>query len=167
MSAQHFDYRRYLASREWALRREAVRERCGGWCERCGLLPMAATYHLTYEHIGDEPLEDLQGVCRLCLAFLSGKSDFDPTTWLARAVEFAVAILGPEASRQTVVEWSKRCVEHGTDLARRAGVPDADAAIDRVGAFIESQFGPPTALTDPRVNLAMGLLTVGPLQRAG
>jgi hypothetical protein len=73
-----FDYPRYLASREWAQRKEAVRRRARGICERCDNGPMRSVHHLTYEHVGCEPLEDLLGVCNPCHNFLSAKSDFDP-----------------------------------------------------------------------------------------
>lgn len=73
-----FDYQRYLASREWALLREAVRQRSGNLCERCRARPHENTHHLTYARIGHEDLEDLLAVCRLCHAYLSGKSAVDP-----------------------------------------------------------------------------------------
>jgi hypothetical protein len=72
------DYQRYLASREWALKKEAVRKRSRNSCERCGRVPMQATHHLTYERIGNELLEDLQGVCNPCHEFLSAKTNIDP-----------------------------------------------------------------------------------------
>lgn len=72
------DYHVYLASREWALLKNAVKERSGGICERCGLAPHQQTHHLTYERLGKESLEDLQGVCSSCHEFLSAKSNFDP-----------------------------------------------------------------------------------------
>lgn len=72
------NYHEYLASREWAILKNAVRERSGGVCERCGLAPHTQTHHLTYERLGNERLEDLQGVCRGCHEFLSAKSSFDP-----------------------------------------------------------------------------------------
>lgn len=72
------DYKQYLASREWALKREAVRRRSGNKCERCKTGPQDAVHHLTYANVGNEPLEDLQAVCDPCHAFLSGKSDYDP-----------------------------------------------------------------------------------------
>jgi len=71
-------YQAYLCSREWAVKREAVRERCSGTCERCGVLPMNAVHHLTYARKYDEPLEDLQAICQPCHEFTHGKSDFDP-----------------------------------------------------------------------------------------
>lgn len=73
----------YMASREWALKREAVRERSQGFCERCWYAPQEAVHHMTYEHLGDEPLDELLAVCRPCHAWLSAKSDFDPAAPLS------------------------------------------------------------------------------------
>jgi len=73
-----FDYHRYMASREWALKRQEVRKRSGGTCERCHRAKMQDVHHLTYERVGGELLTDLLGVCRPCHAFLSAKSDIDP-----------------------------------------------------------------------------------------
>src|SRR2546426_1847649 len=66
------EYQKYLASREWALLKERVRERSGGICERCKSAPHQATHHLTYERVGQELLEDLLGVCEPCHEFVSG-----------------------------------------------------------------------------------------------
>ncbi len=73
-------YKTYLASRGWALKREGVRERSGGICERCQVGNHDATHHLTYENVYDEPLDDLMGVCFGCHEYLSGKSDIDPAS---------------------------------------------------------------------------------------
>jgi hypothetical protein len=94
-----FEYKTYLASREWAVRREAVRKRSSGSCERCWDAPMTATHHRTYANIGAEPLEDLQAVCGPCHTFLSGKSDHDPRDhfWAEFVSVFlAAAMLGGE-----------------------------------------------------------------------
>lgn len=81
-----FDYQRHLASREWALLREQVKERSGGLCERhlekgwpkeyCP--PGDNVHHLTYERVGHELLEDLQHVCRPCHEYISARSSEDP-----------------------------------------------------------------------------------------
>lgn len=71
-------YKAYLCSREWALLRNAVRERCGGKCERCELNDMECVHHLTYARKYDEPIEDLAGWCNACHEFTHGKSDYDP-----------------------------------------------------------------------------------------
>ena len=76
--ARGFDYKRYLASREWATLREAVRKRAGNACERCDILPMQVVHHLTYERIGHERLEDLQAICKPCHEYESGKCPYDP-----------------------------------------------------------------------------------------
>ncbi len=75
-----FNYKEYLASREWAERKEAVRERSRGLCERCGIAHYESTHHVTYKNIGNEPLEDLLAVCDPCHAFLSAKSADDPAS---------------------------------------------------------------------------------------
>lgn len=72
------EYQGYLASREWALKREAVRKRSGSKCERCKKNEMDAVHHLTYIRIGNELLTDLQAICDPCHEFLSGKRDDDP-----------------------------------------------------------------------------------------
>lgn len=72
------DFKRYLASREWAILKEQVRARAGGICERCKNAPIDSTHHVTYERIGCELLEDLLGVCEPCHQFISAKSDVDP-----------------------------------------------------------------------------------------
>lgn len=71
-------YAAYLCSREWAEKREAVRERADGKCERCKVLPMEACHHLTYARKYEEELSDLQAICNPCHEFTHGKDDFDP-----------------------------------------------------------------------------------------
>ncbi len=78
-------YQRYLATREWAEKKEAVRERAGGICERCRNNSIDQVHHLTYIRKYHERLEDLQGLCRGCHEFTHAKSDIDPL--------FAAAIL--------------------------------------------------------------------------
>ena len=73
------NYRKYLASREWAVLKEKVRVRSGGICERCFMAPHVQTHHVTYERMGHERLEDLEGVCEDCHEYLSGRSGFDPS----------------------------------------------------------------------------------------
>lgn len=79
-----FDYPRYLASREWSLLREQVRERSGDKCEHCRVAPQQAVHHLTYERIGHEDLSDLLTVCNPCHEWFSGKESRNPFSqaWL-------------------------------------------------------------------------------------
>jgi len=72
------NYKRYLASREWRLKRKEVIERAKGVCERCLDDDIANVHHLTYENVGNEPLDDLQGLCRGCHEYESGERDDDP-----------------------------------------------------------------------------------------
>lgn len=71
-------YAAYLCSRDWCAKREKVRKRANNKCERCGILPMDACHHLSYERKYREELEDLQAICNPCHEFTHGKSDFDP-----------------------------------------------------------------------------------------
>lgn len=73
-----FNYRRYLASREWAVLKEAVRERCEGRCEFCDAALYQETHHVSYERIGNEELDDLLGVCSACHRWLSAKTQRSP-----------------------------------------------------------------------------------------
>ena len=79
-SSPPIDYKTYLASREWAERREAVRRRSRNKCERCLTAEMQAVHHKTYANVGHEPLSDLQAICNPCHGFLSAKTDIDPLT---------------------------------------------------------------------------------------
>lgn len=73
------DYHRYMASRAWALKKNAIKDRSGNTCERCHDAPHHNTHHLTYERLGTEDLDhDLIGVCRSCHEFLSGERNPDP-----------------------------------------------------------------------------------------
>jgi len=71
------EYYQYLASREWALLKEAVKGRSGSRCERCRVKDSSAVHHLTYERVGNENLDDLIDLCRDCHRFLSGKQNED------------------------------------------------------------------------------------------
>ena len=66
-------YQAYLCSREWAEKKEAVRERAGGRCERCFIMSLECVHHLTYARKYNEPLDDLQGICNGCHEFIHGK----------------------------------------------------------------------------------------------
>jgi len=71
-------YQEYLSSQRWALLRNLINARSNNVCERCGGAPHESTHHLTYKHIFNESLSDLQAVCNPCHRFLSGRCDNDP-----------------------------------------------------------------------------------------
>lgn len=60
------DYAKYLRSGAWAKKRRLVLERCGGLCEGCGSDNATEVHHLTYEHVQNEFLWELVGVCKDC-----------------------------------------------------------------------------------------------------
>lgn len=68
----------YKASRKWAKKKIAVAQRSGGMCERCRKNAAKEVHHKSYDKKFDEPLEDLEHLCRHCHKFVSGKSDYDP-----------------------------------------------------------------------------------------
>jgi hypothetical protein len=62
-------YNAYLASDAWRERRAAVFDRDGGVCQArlTGCTTTALhVHHLTYDHLGAEPLFDLTSCCRAC-----------------------------------------------------------------------------------------------------
>ncbi len=63
---ERFDYQQYLRSPAWLERRRLVLLRANGICEECHQWPIVNVHHLTYARLGNEPLEDLQGVCSRC-----------------------------------------------------------------------------------------------------
>lgn len=71
-------YSLYLCSREWSVRKRAIRRRAGGVCERCKAAKMDHVHHRTYARKYNEPLDDLMAVCEPCHRFIHGWSDFDP-----------------------------------------------------------------------------------------
>ena len=78
LPAFNSSYGVYMASREWALKKRAVRERSGGICERCKKAPATQVHHLTYERLYRELLSDLLHVCRPCHEYESAVTDYDP-----------------------------------------------------------------------------------------
>ena len=94
---------KYMASREWALKREAVKERANNICERCYDAYIDNVHHLSYEHLGAEPLDELQGLCRPCHAFISAKSSDDPLQLLMlRLLKQGVSLLLPQDSGRSL-----------------------------------------------------------------
>lgn len=59
-------YAAYLGSAVWADRRRLVLARCKGMCEGCGTRKAVEVHHLTYEHVFDEFLFELVGLCKPC-----------------------------------------------------------------------------------------------------
>lgn len=59
-------YNAYLQSPEWKHRRGKVINRAGGLCEACRERSAVHVHHLTYAHVGREPLFDLVAICQQC-----------------------------------------------------------------------------------------------------
>lgn len=59
-------YNTYLQTTEWHAIRDKVLKRCNNWCEGCDRRPAVHVHHLTYDHVGNELLFELVGVCQFC-----------------------------------------------------------------------------------------------------
>ncbi len=60
-------YELYMRSEAWQRKRKQVLARSGERCERCGhVAPWLDVHHLRYANLSDEPIEDLQALCRPC-----------------------------------------------------------------------------------------------------
>lgn len=56
----------YLLSEEWKIKRQKVINRCNNICEGCGEKKVTQVHHITYDHIGNELLFELVGLCDDC-----------------------------------------------------------------------------------------------------
>jgi hypothetical protein len=73
------EYAEYLKTNKWQQKRNAVWRKAEGKCGRCGGWAHGGqVHHKTYEHIFNEPLTDLQLLCRYCHSFIHGHSTYDP-----------------------------------------------------------------------------------------
>ena len=109
------EYQKYLASREWAERKNGVRERCLGYCERCLIAPYESTHHLTYINVGHEPLDDLLAVCNPCHEFLSAKREEDPkksVVLAVMAIDQQQLICSGDILFKMIERWNLRLVSH-------------------------------------------------------
>lgn len=59
-------YQQYLCSEQWWAKRNAVMERAGGLCEKCGYHAAEHVHHLTYIRKYNEELTDLIALCKTC-----------------------------------------------------------------------------------------------------
>jgi hypothetical protein len=71
-------YCRYLASRSWWIKREAVMRRCNGRCERCKINEAVLVHHESYIRVYNELLTDLKALCEPCHLYLHAKNNYDP-----------------------------------------------------------------------------------------
>ena len=63
-------YKTHLKTPEWQEKREQVLERDGYLCQACLKRRATQAHHLTYDHVGNEPLFDLVAICKVCHAEL-------------------------------------------------------------------------------------------------
>lgn len=63
---RHANYEDYLASPEWAAKRDLVLAREGYVCQGCGTARATQAHHVTYAHLREEFLWELLAVCPAC-----------------------------------------------------------------------------------------------------
>lgn len=156
ISSDKEKYQAYLCSREWCARREAVRKRSDGKCERCRVNEMDHVHHLTYARKYDEPLDDLQALCKQCHEFTHGKSNHDPRVYAPvfikrgkpiRSVYLAGKITGEgwrgeivdgwESQRHSPFTWDAVCESDGEEwaIAENAVAASHGSRLDYVGPW--------------------------------
>ena len=60
------DYKEYIKSAAWYQKRLARLKKDKYTCQKCGDTEFLEVHHLTYDNLGDEPMEDLVCLCRAC-----------------------------------------------------------------------------------------------------
>jgi len=74
------DYEKYRESPEWQVRRRAVLKRDNYICQQCKATDVPLeVHHVTYENIGEEPIEDLVSLCRICHQNIHDTFGYDKT----------------------------------------------------------------------------------------
>ncbi len=63
---QRKQYELYKQSPEWKATRERRKSMDNYKCQKCGSQEHLEVHHLTYEHMGNEPMEDLITLCHAC-----------------------------------------------------------------------------------------------------
>jgi hypothetical protein len=66
------DYERYIKSKDWQCKRYQKLEEID-YCEECGSTKNLHVHHLTYDNFMDEPMEDLQVLCKECHMKVHGR----------------------------------------------------------------------------------------------
>ena len=59
-------YNEYLSSEQWKKKAARVKQRDNHICRGCLIKRADVVHHLTYAHVGDEPLFDLVSMCYEC-----------------------------------------------------------------------------------------------------
>ncbi len=68
-------YNRYLESPEWHKKRDLVLKRCQNVCEGCGVVPATEVHHIHYDHLFNEFLFELLGLCQDCHKKITSEND--------------------------------------------------------------------------------------------
>lgn len=78
------EYDLYMTSAAWKVKRAQRIVDDGGQCTRCGSSDDLQVHHLNYNRLGDEPMDDLRTLCKVCHQKEHGR---DPVVSLATAFD--------------------------------------------------------------------------------
>ena len=78
------EYRRYLRSPSWTVRRQSALARAAGHCRDCGRALPLEVHHLTYARVGREHKKDLRAICANCHAKRHSRRLSPVERWLDR-----------------------------------------------------------------------------------
>ena len=117
-------YQMYLASREWAEKRDVVRRRSGGVCERCQWNKAENVHHMTYIRKYKEEPTDLVHWCRACHEHEHNKIGEDPINsvpfhigrQVINSVYLAGKISGTDWRDGIADDWSNEHSTTGSEL---------------------------------------------------
>lgn len=120
----------YYCSHDWGLKKNAVKERSLGICERCKRNRAENVHHKTYERLYQERLDDLWHLCRGCHEYVHGNSNYDPKP---RRKLYLAGKIGPHDWREGIVK--SLCSTRWKDSPLVAAVRIGDELFDYVGPY--------------------------------
>jgi hypothetical protein len=126
-------YEEYINSAVWGEKCRRVLDRAVGRCEGCGVPGMRLeVHHLTYEHLGDERLDELKALCPEC----HKKADEE------RRAEMAAAIRRrweEEREEEHFERWARKF--YGEDFFDSADYDDLRDARERFDEWASDRDG--------------------------
>jgi 5-methylcytosine-specific restriction endonuclease McrA len=97
-------YRRYLKSDKWLNLKKQVFERDKHRCQTCHAIKQLEVHHVTYDRLGNENLDDLIMLCKLC---------HEAITNVIRGERYKGKEIREEIYKRTIPEESKGDKKNG------------------------------------------------------
>ena len=109
------DYRLYMRSRRWAIKRTEALERAGHRCELCDDHRELEVHHLTYDRFRRERPDDLLVVCKTCHGIADDIRvgwDSDYEDWFESCYPFRIVMRTSKRFLQEYVDYLFEFGEH-------------------------------------------------------